>query len=81
MLYSLFDYLQESINFPGAGVFQYLSFRASMAFIFSLLITIFVGKKIILTNGFVKKSKKTPKSEIELAESRRSEFLRRIEDE
>lgn len=47
MLYSLFDYLQESTNFPGAGVFQYLSFRASMAFIFSLLITIFVGKKII----------------------------------
>ena len=47
MLYSLFDYLQESVNFPGAGVFQYLSFRASMAFISSLLITIFVGKRII----------------------------------
>ncbi|MCT4664497.1 MAG: phospho-N-acetylmuramoyl-pentapeptide-transferase [Flavobacteriales bacterium] len=47
MLYYLFDYLHESLDFPGAGVFQYISFRAGMAFIFSLLVTIFIGKKII----------------------------------
>ena len=46
MLYHLFDYL-EQFNFPGAGVFQYLSFRAGFAFITALLISIFFGKKVI----------------------------------
>ena len=35
MLYYLFTYLQEAFNFPGAGVFQYISFRAAMAVIVS----------------------------------------------
>ncbi len=47
MLYQLFDYLNSHFDIPGAGVFQYLSFRASMAFIFSLLISVIFGKKII----------------------------------
>ena len=47
MLYALFDYLQDQYNFPGAGVFQYISFRAAMAFILSLIITIVVGKRFI----------------------------------
>lgn len=46
MLYYLFDYL-DSFNFPGAGVFDYISFRAAMALITSLIITIFFGKKLI----------------------------------
>ena len=46
MLYYLFDYL-NSLNFPGAGLFQYISFRASMALITSLVVSIFFGKKII----------------------------------
>ena len=47
MLYYLFTYLQEAFNFPGAGVFQYISFRAAMAVIFSLLISLIFGKRII----------------------------------
>lgn len=46
MLYYLFDWLNE-IDFPGAGVFYYISFRSSMAVIVSLLISLLVGKKII----------------------------------
>ncbi len=46
MFYYLFKYLNE-LNFPGAGVFEYISFRASMAIIASLIISIFFGKKII----------------------------------
>ena len=47
MLYYLFDYLEKLFNFPGAGVFQYINFRAPMAIITSLLISLFIGKKII----------------------------------
>ena len=47
MLYYLFTYLQEAFNFPGAGVFQYISFRAAMAVIVSLLISLMFGKQII----------------------------------
>ena len=47
MLYYLFDWLDKVIDFPGAGVFQYISFRAAMAAIFSLLITIVFGRRFI----------------------------------
>lgn len=47
MLYYLFDWLHNSLNIPGAGVFQYISFRAAGAIITSLLITIVFGKKLI----------------------------------
>ncbi|WP_016777638.1 phospho-N-acetylmuramoyl-pentapeptide-transferase [Anaerophaga thermohalophila] len=46
MLFSLFKYL-ESIDFPGAGMFQYISFRSGMAVIFALLIGTIFGKFII----------------------------------
>ena len=46
MLYYLFQYLNE-LDFPGAGVFNYISFRASMALITSLIVSIFFGKRII----------------------------------
>ena len=46
MLYYLFEYL-DKLDFPGAGVFQYVMFRSAMASVFSLLIGIFLGKKII----------------------------------
>lgn len=46
MLYYLFDFL-DSLNFPGAGLFQYISFRAAMALITSLIVSIFFGKRII----------------------------------
>lgn len=47
MLYYLFDYLDKQFDLPGAGVFQYFSFRASMAIITSLLISLFIGKRLI----------------------------------
>ena len=47
MLYYLFDYLQNSFDLPGARLFNYLSFRASLAIIFSLLTSLLFGKKII----------------------------------
>jgi phospho-N-acetylmuramoyl-pentapeptide-transferase len=47
MLYYLFDYLDKHFNMPGAGVFQYISFRAGSAAFLSLLITIFFGKNLI----------------------------------
>lgn len=36
-----------------------------------------IGKKIVLTNGFIKKTQKTPKNEIELAKKYRNDFLNR----
>lgn len=47
MLYYLFEYLDINYNFPGAGVFQYISFRAALAVVFSLIISVLFGKKII----------------------------------
>lgn len=46
MLYHLFEYL-EKFDVPGAGVFQYISFRTSMTIITSLIISLLFGKKII----------------------------------
>jgi phospho-N-acetylmuramoyl-pentapeptide-transferase len=46
MFYYLFDYL-DKLDFPGAGVFQYISFRSAMAIISSLIISMIFGKRII----------------------------------
>jgi phospho-N-acetylmuramoyl-pentapeptide-transferase len=47
MFYYLFKYLDEMYDFPGAGVFQYISFRAAMAVITSLVISLVLGKSLI----------------------------------
>ena len=47
MLYYLFAYLHDELKIPGAGVFQYISFRAALALITSLVISLLFGKKII----------------------------------
>ncbi len=47
MLYYLFHYLDTAFNFPGAGVFQYISFRAGAALITSLFISMIIGKRLI----------------------------------
>ncbi|MBP7497230.1 MAG: phospho-N-acetylmuramoyl-pentapeptide-transferase [Bacteroidales bacterium] len=47
MLYYLFRYLDKQYDFPGAGVFEYISFRTSMSIIVSLIISLFIGKYII----------------------------------
>jgi phospho-N-acetylmuramoyl-pentapeptide-transferase len=46
MLYYLFSWLDQ-INFPGAGLFQFISFRASLALITSLIVSVVIGKRII----------------------------------
>ena len=53
MLYYLFEYLEREFQLPGAGLFQFISFRASIAIIFSLLVSLIFGKRIIqLLNRF-----------------------------
>jgi len=52
MLYYLFEYIEKTFQFPGASLFQFLSFRAALAVLLSLAITLIYGKKIIL---FLKK--------------------------
>ncbi|MDC8003202.1 phospho-N-acetylmuramoyl-pentapeptide-transferase [Aureisphaera galaxeae] len=47
MLYYLFDYLDKTYDLPGAGLFQFITFRAAMAVILSLIIATVYGKKII----------------------------------
>ena len=48
MLYHLFQWLQnEQIRIPGSGLFQFITFRAMLAVLLSLLITLVFGKKII----------------------------------
>jgi phospho-N-acetylmuramoyl-pentapeptide-transferase len=47
MLYCFFDYIEKNFDFPGAGLFQYISFRAGAAAVLSLLITITLGKRLI----------------------------------
>ena len=48
MLYYFFQYLENQFSVPGAGVFQFITFRAAAAFILSLLISAIYGNRIIL---------------------------------
>ena len=47
MLYYLFDFLERNYQVPGAGLFQFLSFRAAIAALFSLLLSTFYGIRVI----------------------------------
>ena len=47
MLYYLFEFIEKKFQFPGASLFQFLSFRASVAILLSLIFTLIYGKKII----------------------------------
>ncbi|MDX2278973.1 MAG: phospho-N-acetylmuramoyl-pentapeptide-transferase [Saprospiraceae bacterium] len=47
MLYHLFEFLRKNYDLPGAGLFQFISFRAGLAMILSLLISLVIGKYII----------------------------------
>jgi len=47
MFYYLFEYLENTYQLPGAGVFQYISFRAALAVITSLLVSMVFGGRII----------------------------------
>ncbi|MFW2376296.1 MAG: phospho-N-acetylmuramoyl-pentapeptide-transferase, partial [Cellulophaga baltica] len=48
MLYYLFEFLEDNYQIPGAGLFQFITFRAALAVLTSLLIATVYGKKIIL---------------------------------
>ena len=48
MIYYLFNFLDEAYDFPGAGMFNYITFRGAAAFLLSLVIALVFGKKIIL---------------------------------
>lgn len=52
MLYYLFTYLKAHFRLAGAGVFQYISFRVTMAIILSLVISMIFGKRLV---GFLRK--------------------------
>lgn len=47
MLYYLFKYLDQTANLPGAGLFEFISFRAAIAVLTSVFIALFFGKRII----------------------------------
>lgn len=47
MLYYLFEYLDRTMDIPGTGVFQYITFRSALAVLMSLLISTVFGKRII----------------------------------
>ncbi len=47
MLYYLFDFLERNYQVPGAGLFQFLSFRAAIAALISLLLSTLYGKRVI----------------------------------
>lgn len=47
MLYYFFEYLYKVVDVPGAGVFQYITFRSALAVILSMLISTIYGKRII----------------------------------
>ena len=47
MLYYLFEFLEKNYQLPGAGLFQFITFRASAAVILSLLISTIYGKRVI----------------------------------
>ena len=47
MLYYLFEYLNQHFDIPGAGLFNFITFRAAAAFILSLLVSSIYGKRII----------------------------------
>jgi phospho-N-acetylmuramoyl-pentapeptide-transferase len=47
MLYYLFEYLDKTLDIPGTGVFQYITFRSALALMLSLLLSTIYGKRII----------------------------------
>ncbi len=47
MLYHIFKYLRDEFGLSGAGIFQYITFRAAMAIVLSLVITLLFGKRLI----------------------------------
>ena len=47
MLYYLFDFLDKTFDIPGSGLFRYISFRAVLAALLALVVSIWFGKYFI----------------------------------
>lgn len=83
-IYGLLVILQEKGNFLREPYSKYLEdgiyeLRCKFGSDTSRVLYFFYyGKHIVLTNGFVKKTQKTPKSEIKLAKERRKDFIERV---
>ena len=71
--------LREPYTKPlGDGIFE---LRCNLASDISrALFFFYIGQKIIVTNGFIKKTMKTPQKEIRLAQERRADYIRRMEE-
>jgi phage-related protein len=68
--------LREPQSGPmGDGIFELRTKQSSN--ITRIFYFFFVGKKAILTNGFIKKTQKTPKAELELAKKYKADYERR----
>ena len=52
MLYYLFEYLDKTMDIPGTGVFQYITFRSALALMLSLLLSTIYGKRVV---GFLRR--------------------------
>lgn len=52
MLYYLFEYFNKTLDIPGTGVFQYITFRSALALMLSLLLSTIFGKRVI---GFLQR--------------------------
>lgn len=86
-IFRIIDVLQDygpKVRMPhskalGDGLFEIRAKQGSD--ISRVLYFFYIGKKIILTNGFVKKTQKTPKGEIELAKKFREDYLKRYKND
>lgn len=86
-IFRIIDVLQDygpKVRMPhskalGDGLFEIRAKQGSD--ISRVLYLFYIGKKVILTNGFVKKTQKTPKGEIELAKKFREDYLKRYKND
>lgn len=86
-IFRIIDVLQDygpKVRMPhskalGDGLFEIRAKQGSD--ISRVLYFFYIGKKVILTNGFVKKTQKTPKGEIELAKKFREDYLKRYKND
>ena len=73
MLYELFDWLNE-LGVPGAGIFQYISFRAAISVITALVLSTLIGKRVI---NFLQKKREESRARMLRLQTCELEFLQK----